>query len=366
MEGTRAQLRVIESKSLSKSEYGSPEQTPTRSSIMLPPVSALSSTIKTSHDSQTSLYRDTNQISTSSMKAMIPLGMDDTAILHHSSSTESAQDHAEIHVSQEPKHRPPSKIPLPGQKPPSGKNSTPAKNPSGPSSNRSLSKSTGSLQVVQVQIQMPGPTSITKNLVPSPNRCESSQSWRNKDVSLERHRNNSSNNGSSIPISSSNKSSTKLNTSPVLPRAKRDSLTSRVKNLDSLSRHLSQSNLNNSSNLSSTNNTVSTNSTISNSKTKKEIISNSSTAGAGGRNCQQQQQPTAPLRRISSSSVHRYYHPTQSSINNHANKSNNSNNNNNNSNNLSSNSQQDALETASDTNKVRGGLRANFWNWLKI
>lgn len=362
-------MRVIESKSLSKSEYGSPEQTPTRSTIMLPPVTTLNSIMKTPSDSQTSLYRDANQISTPSMKAMIPLVMDDATTLHHSSSTESAQDHAEVQASQEtPKQRPPSKIPLPGQKgyvapkPPSGKSSA-----SGPPSNRSLSKSTGSLQVVQVQVAGQ-PTSITKNFNPSPNRCESSQSWRSKDVSLERQRNVSGSNGSSIPISSNNKTTIKLNTSPVLPRAKRDSLTSRVKNLDSLSRHMSQSSLNNSSNLPSTTTTITTNS---NNKTKKDLstsftINNSSlrgggnnSVGAGGRNYQQQQQPTVPLRRISSSSVHRYSQP---SINNHVNKINTSS-----SSNLTASVQQDATDaTASDANKVRGGLRANFWNWLKI
>jgi len=88
LEGARAQLRVIESKSLSKSEYGSPEHT-IRSTIILPVA-----TVETPTPSQTSLYRDANQISTPSMKAMIPLAMDDAA-LHHSSSTESAQDHAE-------------------------------------------------------------------------------------------------------------------------------------------------------------------------------------------------------------------------------------------------------------------------------
>lgn len=386
LEGARAQLRVIESKSLSKSEYGSPEQTPTRSTIMLPPVTTLNSILKTPSDSQTSLYRDANQISTPSMKAMTPLVMDDATNLHHSSSTESAQDHAEVQAtSQEmPKPRPPSKIPLPGQKgyvapkPPSGKLSTTVKS-SGPPSNRSLSKSTGSLQVVQVQVQMPGqqPTSITKNLNPSPNRCESSQSWRSKEVSLERQRNS---NGSSIPISASNKTTIKLNTSPVLPRSKRDSLTSRVKNLDSLSRHMSQSSLNNSSNLpssTSTTTTISANSNNNNNKTKKDLSTsftiNSSSVRSGGtvtRNYsqQQQQQPTVPMRRISSSSVHRYSHTSQSSINNHVNKINTSSSSNLNAAaaNGAASVQQDATETASEANKVRGGLRANFWNWLKI
>lgn len=352
-------MRVIESKSLSKSEYGSPEQTPTRSAIMLPPVTSI---LKAS-DSQLALYRDANQVSTPSMKAMIPLVMDDANILHHSSSTESAQDHEEVQASSEmPKQRPPSKIPLPGQKgyvtpkPPSGKSFALVKNSSGPPSTKSLSKSTGSLQV-HVQGQ---PSSITKNINTS--RCESSQSWRSKEVSLERQKNT---NGSSIPISSNNKTFVKLNTSPVLPRTKRDSLTSRVKNLDSLSRHMSHTSLSNSSNLPSSTTANSINSRIKKDlSTSFAIHSNNnslrgggnSSAGSGGRNYIQPQ-PTVPMRRISSSSVHRFSQPTN---NNSVNKNNAS---------SSSNSiasvQQDTTEAASDGNKVRGGLRANFWNWLK-
>lgn len=336
---------------------------------MLPPVTSI---LKTPSESQTSLYRDANQISTPSMRAMIPLVMDDANILHNSSSTESAQDHAEVQASPEmPKHRPPSKIPLPGQKgymapkPPSG--FAFGKNSSGPPSNKSLSKSTGSLQIVQVQVQPASQsTSITKKLNPSPNRCESSQSWRSKDVSLERQKNN---NGSSIPISSNSKTSIKLNTSPILPRAKRDSLTSKVKNLDSLSRHISHSSLNNSSNLPTS--TIATNN---NTRTKKDLSTSftihnnngnsrnggNSAAGTGGRNYNHPQ-PTVPMRRISNSSVHRYSHTSQPSINNSANKNNTSS-----SSNSNASVKQDATETASDANKVRGGLRANFWNWLKI
>lgn len=362
MEGARAQLRIIESKSLSKSEYGSPEQTPTRSAIMLPPVT---STLNAS-DSQLSLYRDANQVSTPSMKAMIPLVIDDGNILHHSSSTESAQDNEEVHASLEmPKQRPPSKIPLPGQKgyvapkPPSGKSFAFVKNSSGPPSTKSLSKSTGSLQVVHVQGQ---PSSITKNINTS--RCESSQSWRSKEVSLERQKNS---NGSSIPISSNNKTFVKLNTSPVLPRTKRDSLTSRVKNLDSLSRHMSHTHtsLCNSNNLPSTTTANSINSRIKKDLSTSFAIHNNnnslrgggnSSVASGGRNYIQPQ-PTVPIRRISSSSMHRFSQPTN---NNSVNKNNPS---------SSSNSiasvQQDTTEAASDGNKVRGSIRANFWNWLK-
>lgn len=72
----------------------------------------------------------------------------------NSSSTESAQDQTECdHRNVEtPRKRPPSKIPLPGTerylapKPPTGRNFITTRNsPSGPSSNRSLSKGIGSL-----------------------------------------------------------------------------------------------------------------------------------------------------------------------------------------------------------------------------
>lgn len=358
LEGARAQLRVIES----KSEYGSPEQTPTRNMINLPPVTSI---IKT--DSQNSLYRDVNQISTPSMKAMIPLLMDDVPILHHSSSTESAQDHAEVQSnSPTSKQRLPSKIPLPGQKtnvvikPPTGKNSSFVKNSSGPPSNRSLSKSTSSLQVVPLQIQLSQISSNTKIVTPSFNKCDSSQGWRSKDISLERQKNN---NGSSIPISSNNRISVKPISSPILGKTKRDCLTSnsRVKTLDSLCRQMPHSSLSHSNNLIET--STSTTTMNSNIKAKKDLsvnatINNSSLRSGGGSviGITGRPQPVVPLRRISNSSVHRY---SQTSNSIKLSKSNTST--------SSSNSSvpQDA-GTASEVNKVRGGLRANFWNWLKI
>lgn len=186
------------------------------------------------------------QVSTPSMKAMIPLPMDD--IQNHSSSTESAHDHAERDnrtCPDTPKRRP-SKIPLPGTKgylapkPPTGRNFVNSKSPSGPPSNKSLSKSTSSL------IGRSGPSSIQKTLsttkpeTPSSlNRPESAQSLR-KDTSLG----NTSRNGSSIPISSSKVSPSRTNNSPV-PKAKRESFTSKVRHMDSLSRmHTSPSHSN--------------------------------------------------------------------------------------------------------------------------
>jgi hypothetical protein len=114
LEGTRAQLRIIESKSSSRSEYSTPEHHRSSTTILLnQPSSRDSSTLRLSQ----------TQISTPSMKAMVPLAMDE--VLQHSSSTESAQDQTERECSSArttitypdtPKRRPPSKIPLPGSK----------------------------------------------------------------------------------------------------------------------------------------------------------------------------------------------------------------------------------------------------------
>jgi hypothetical protein len=118
LEGTRAQLRVIESKSNSRSEYSTPEHHRCSTTILL--------NTSSSRDSST-LRLSQTQISTPSMKAMVPLAMDE--VLQHSSSTESAQDQTERDCSSSnnnsrttitypdtPKRRPPSKIPLPGSK----------------------------------------------------------------------------------------------------------------------------------------------------------------------------------------------------------------------------------------------------------
>lgn len=217
------------------------------------------------------------------MKAMVPLAMDE---LHHhnSSSTESAQDHPECdHRIDTPKKRP-SKIPLLGQKgylapkPPTGRNSTTPKisqssggglsstssssaiGISGPSSTRSLSKSTGSL------IGRSGPpSSVKRDTSTILNRPESAQSIR-KDSSL-----GNCSRGSSIPISAKI-SPPRTNNSPV-PKTKRDTLSSRVRNMDSLSR------INQSTTITTTGNMVSSSSTTNLYKTnsKKDLSSNFST-----------------------------------------------------------------------------------------
>lgn len=197
LEGTRAQLRVLASKS-SKGDY-------------LTELDICDNHV-------------IGEVSTPSMKAMIPLPMDD--IQTHSSSTESAHDHAERESGRNSigdGRRKPSKIPLPGAKaslapkPPTGRNFV---NSRSPSSSKSLSKSTSSLS------GRSGPSSSPKspnNAASSLHRPDSVQSLR-KDVSL-----NSNRNSSSIPVAS------RMTNSPV-PRARRDTLTMRVRQMDSISR----------------------------------------------------------------------------------------------------------------------------------
>ena len=198
-------------------------------------------------------------ISTPSMKAMVPLAMDE--LLQHSSSTESAQDHTERDrmCPETPKRRP-SKIPLPGSKgyvapkPPSGRNFVASHksgiSSSGPSSNRSLNKSTGSLYTKSTDPSLThivnSSNSHSNGKKDSLNRPDSAMSWR-KDMSLEKSRSSSS-----IPISTALAIATKTTPSKPItissspqPKSKRDSLTTRVKNLDSLSRI--QSSVSNSS-----------------------------------------------------------------------------------------------------------------------
>ncbi|KAJ6637282.1 Translocon-associated protein subunit delta, partial [Pseudolycoriella hygida] len=262
LEGTRAQMRVLESKHQHKSDYCSSSRDCTQ--LM-----------------QT-------QVSTPSMKAMIPLIMDEQHHNHNSSSTESAQDQTECdHRNAEtPRKRPPSKIPLPGTKgylapkPPSGRNSITTRNsPSGPPSNRSLSKSTGSLVG-----RNSSPNSVTKkdDFTSITNRPESAQSIR-KDSSLS-----NSGRSSSIPISSKT-TPTRSNNSPI-PKPKRDSLSQRTKNMDSLSRiQISGT----STPTSSTSNLYKTNS-------KKDLSSSFST----GQN-RDKKSVVTPTRRLSSTSVGR-------------------------------------------------------------
>jgi hypothetical protein len=217
--------------------------------------------LSSSHDGITIMHTSTpnrQTISTPSMKAMIPLTMDEG--FQHSSSTESAHDQdRDLGLSkcpETPRRSKPSKIPLPGMKgfvakPPSGRGVS--------SSNKSLTKSTSSLYNGQKSSEPSSITNSTSKKDTSLTRPDSVQSWRN--VSIE-----NKSRSSSIPISNikpvlnvssspngtydmqtvfgnttvvtipSGIGSSKYVTSSPLPRIKRDSLTTRVKNLDSLSR----------------------------------------------------------------------------------------------------------------------------------
>lgn len=267
-----------------------------------------------------------SQVSTPSMKAMIPLIMDEQHHYNNSSSTESAHDQTENdHRNAEtPRKRPPSKIPLPGTKgylapkPPTGRNSiTTRSSPSGPPSNRSLSKSTGSL----VGRTGTGPSSVTKkdDFTSITNRPESAQSIR-KDSSLS-----NSGRSSSIPISS--KATTmaiRSNNSPI-PKQKRDSLSQRTRNMDSLSR------IQVSSSSSSATSTTPTHSTSNLYKTnsKKDLSSSFSTGQS-----RDKKSAVTPTRRLSSTSVGRGVVET-------------------------------AVIVEQDTAKV-SNLRTRLWNFIKI
>jgi hypothetical protein len=327
------------------------------------------------------------------MKAMIPLAMDD--LFQHSSSTESAHDQQERDMTaskcpETPRRTKPSKIPLPGSTK-SAVNMSAAKPPSGraisagpPSANRSLTKSTSSLYT-----RTSGPSSITKRDL-SLSRPDSVQSLRNSNsiegnkTQQQQQQQPNRNSSSSIPISQSNSSTnvsnklvttasptltaaygntTVVNIPPLSPnkyvtsspspilRPKRDSLTTRVKNLDSLSRL--QSSSSSGGTLSANGNSGSATTTTlrlnnnSNSNNNQNVVTN------GTNNNNSNRKYTAlPVRRMSNVSVrdantidhqHHIHH------NNHHNDSNSSANGN------------------SDANggKVRN-IRSSIWNWLKI
>ncbi|XP_062538110.1 serine-rich adhesin for platelets isoform X2 [Armigeres subalbatus] len=292
-----------------------------------------------------------SQVSTPSMKAMTPLAMDE--ILHHSSSTESAQDQAERDLSgsrmqcPETPRRRPSKIPLPGTKgyvapkPPTGRNflasqqrgEKSSSSPSASLTSKSLNKSTGSLNMKST-----GPSSITSKdkKDASLNRPDSAQSWR-RDTSLEKSR------SSSIPVSKGAGSPTVLKatmatvvSSSPLPKAKRDSLTTRVKNLDSLSRFQSGAS-------ASTGN-------LSKSSSKKDLSSSFTTGQLRDR-----KQSASAIRRVSSASIGRGSSSAGAGEQN-----------NNNSNGPSGGGTTDSGSSGSGENGKVRNIRSTFWNWLKI
>lgn len=252
-----------------------------------------------------------SQVSTPSMKAMTPLALDE--LQNNSSSTESAHDHERDSVRGTTSKYRPSKIPLPGSKsylapkPPTGRNFVNFRSPSGPPSNKSLNKSTGSLNS-----RSDLSNSIQKNMTStSPNlyRPESAQSLRKDSL------NNTNRNGSSIPISTPKASPTRTNTaknSPV-PKTKRESFTSKVRHMDSLSRmHVSPSHSNTSVTQSTPHSpnhtgtpTHQTNNSSNNSLYKsnsKRDLSSSFSIGQSRDRKQQSSATNSPVRRVSSNS----------------------------------------------------------------
>lgn len=185
-EGTRAQLRVLESRSGHH------------------PVARNSTSLLSSHED---LLVDMDSsssarvaVSTASMRAMVPLLMTDDVQLQHSSSTESAHDHTEQqqrhpHPQQHdsttttPKKRIPSRIPLPGSaattvtatptglkaptKPPSGRKASVGY--SGPPSNRSLNQ----LRQMSASSSSLNNNNNNNRKETSLTRPESANSWRN-------------------------------------------------------------------------------------------------------------------------------------------------------------------------------------------
>lgn len=290
LEGTKAQLRVLASKS-TKSDF---MQDTFGSPVIL------------------------SQVSTPSMKAMTPLALDE--LQNNSSSTESAHDHAERDSSVRgttSKYRP-SKIPLPGSKsylapkPPTGRNFVNFRSPSGPPSNKSLNKSTSSLNS-RCDVPSNSMQKNTNSTSPNLYRPESAQSLRKDMNSL----NNSNRCSSSIPISTPKASPTRTNTaknSPV-PKSKRESLTSKVRqNMDSLSRmHASPSHSNTSVTPTTpqspnhpatpthlTNNTISSNNSLYKSNSKRDLSSSFSIGQSRDRKQQQNSTTNSPVRRASS------------------------------------------------------------------
>lgn len=345
----------MESKLASRFD-GSPEHQPSSSTT----------TTRLSRDGITVMHTSTpntrlmqNNISTPSMKAMTPLAMDEA--FQHSSSTESAHDLQEremLKFPETPRRTKPSKIPLPGMSRSSitSGSSSSAKPPSGksmnvPPSNRSLTKSTSSLYN---GTKLSGPSSITR----ASNTRDTSLSRPDSSIDGKIPR------SSSIPISNkpiininsncsspSNAYTTVVNipsaspinskyvTSSPLPRPKRDSLTTRVKNLDSLSRLQSTSTgtLLTSAASSSRSPNYNNNNNNQISQNSNNISNNVVTNGSNNNN-NNRKYTALPVRRMSNISVRDEHH--------HHNNSNHD-------------------ESVNSSGKVRN-IRSSIWNWLKI
>lgn len=338
----------------SRFDGGSPEHQPSSTT-----------TARLSRDGITVMHTSTpntrlmQTISTPSMKAMIPLPMDET--FHHSSSTESAHDQQErdSKCPETPRRAKPSKIPLPGMsksainsmssaKPPSGRGSA---NTTGPPSNRSFTKSTSSLYN---GTRLSGPPSITRGTTRD-SSLSRPDSLRNTSIDGKVLRSSSipisnkpitNSNGSSpsaaatayttvVNIPSSSPLNSKYVTSSPLPRPKRDSLTTRVKNLDSLSRLQSSS----TGTLMTT--TTPSSGTIMRSPNSQNSNYNNLVTNGSNNN---RKYTALPVRRMSNTVRDDHHH---------------NNNHDHNSSNVS------GGESVNSSGKVRN-IRSSIWNWLKI
>lgn len=336
----------MESKLASRFDGGSPDHQP--SSTTTARLSRDGITVMHTSTPNTRLMQQT--ISTPSMKAMIPLPMDET--FQHSSSTESAHDQQERETKypETPRRTKPSKIPMSksainsmsSAKPPSGRGSA---NTTGPPSNRSLTKSTSSLYN---GTRLSGPPSITRGIRDS--SLSRPDSLRNSSIDGKILRSSSipisnkplmnSSNGSSpsaataayttvVNIPSSSPLNSKYVTSSPLPRPKRDSLTTRVKNLDSLSRLQSSST-----------GTLSTTTTPSSGTIMRSPNSNNNLVMNGSNN--NRKYTALPVRRMSNS-----VRDDHLNIHEH------------------NNSNVSGGESVNGSGKVRN-IRSSIWNWLKI
>lgn len=342
----------MESKLASRFDGGSPEHQSSTTTARL-----LRDGITVMHTSTPNARLMQQTISTPSMKAMIPLPMDET--FQHSSSTESAHDQQEREAKcpETPRRAKPSKIPLPGMtksaissmssaKPPSGRNST---NTTGPPSNRSFTKSTSSLYN---GTRLSGPPSITRG-VTRDSSLSRPDSLRNTSIDGKVPRSSSipisskpiaSPNGCSpsaayttvVNIPSSSPLNSKYVTSSPLPRPKRDSLTTRVKNLDSLSRLQSSSTDTLSTTTSPASGTIMRSPNSQNSNNNNHLVTNGSNNN--------RKYTALPVRRMSNSVRDDHHH---------------NNNHDHNSSNVS------GGESVNSSGKVRN-IRSSIWNWLKI
>jgi hypothetical protein len=305
--------------------------------------SATTTTARLSSDGITVMHTSTpstvllqQTISTPSMKAMTPLTMDET--FQHSSSTESTHDQQEREMElskylETPRRTRPSKIPLLGVN--KSANSSAASCSKTPTSSRSLTKSTSSLYNGSSSKVPPTTDLSISNRPDSLRNASIDRVYRSSSIPISSKplTGSSPTAGTSsafttvvnISSTSSPLNSKNITSSSPLPRAKRDSLTARVKNLDSLSRLQSSSTgtlLSSSSVLSSRSSNGN-----SNNNNNRNVVTN---YGSSNR----KPHTALPVRRLSNNSVRDNQHS-------------------------------DVVSSESVNGKVRN-IRSSIWNWLKI